>query len=97
MPRYKHTSDEVRVLRAIARMPYGALVSNKISVGFGEGTNRHTPQSFGLAEVAEYLEILSATIADCTEGKEVEIKRLRTIESDVEAMRRLLSGGGSCT
>lgn len=94
MSRYQHNTDEARILRAIANMPYGVLVTNRIDphdrVGFNSAT---MPCQVHLHDVATYLETLTKVLDEFVNDDKCEIARLLKVESDVMAMRRVLGIG----
>lgn len=98
MSRYKHTRDEARVRAAISSMPYGGLEPIRAAaskVGF-PGHPHGAPEPITLGSVADYLEALRDALARVVGEQQVRDERLRQLEADVAAVRRLLGiGGGS--
>ena len=95
MARYKRTDAEARLLAAINAMPHGGSerVSRHVQmigvrVQHGETGKQHTPVDIG--DVAAYLEALSEAFREQLAYHPTCWARLSALESDLEAVRRVL-------
>lgn len=81
MSSYKHTLTETRIIRAIAAMPYGALVH--VKVGFGQQSEPVTHE-----QIAAYLETLKDVLERHANhaAADAELAQLR---GDLAAVRRV--------
>lgn len=85
-----------RIASVLGSMPYGALASDRAGLGFARrvvGEDARRAEKVNLDVLADYLEALRGVLEGVAEGERKKDARLREVESQLDAVGRVLARG----